>query len=263
MASACSSSSASWSATPDRRVWTSEPPSSSGVTSSPVAAFTSGGPPRKIVPVPRTMTVSSLIAGTYAPPAVHEPITSATCGMASGGHPGLVVEDPAEVVAIGEDLGLERQEGPARIDEVDARQPVLERDLLGAEVLPDGHRVVRAALDRGVVGDDHAGRPLDPPDAGDDAGARGLIVVQPGRRQRAQLEERRARVQQPLDPFADGQLAALAMTLDRALVATGAAARDRRLAVTEVGHERRQRIVVRPDLGAVGSSRLRRTGIAR
>ncbi len=62
-------------------MWSSEPPSSSGVTSSPVAAFTSGGPPRKIVPVPRTMTVSSLIAGTYAPPAVDEPITSATCGM--------------------------------------------------------------------------------------------------------------------------------------------------------------------------------------
>ena len=83
IASACSSSSASWSATPDRATWTSEPPSSSGVTSSPVAAFTSGGPPRKIVPVPLTMTVSSLIAGTYAPPAVHEPITSATCGMAA------------------------------------------------------------------------------------------------------------------------------------------------------------------------------------
>ena len=43
---------------------TPEAPSSSGVTSSPVAAFTSGGPPRKIVPVPVTMTVSSLIAGT-------------------------------------------------------------------------------------------------------------------------------------------------------------------------------------------------------
>ena len=51
------------------------------MTSSPVAAFTSGGPPRKIVPVPRTMTVSSDIAGTYAPPAVHEPITAATWGM--------------------------------------------------------------------------------------------------------------------------------------------------------------------------------------
>ncbi len=31
----------------------------------------------KIVPVPRTITVSSLIAGTYAPPAVQEPITTA------------------------------------------------------------------------------------------------------------------------------------------------------------------------------------------
>jgi hypothetical protein len=30
----------------------------------PVAAFTSGGPPMKIVPVPRTITVSSDIAGT-------------------------------------------------------------------------------------------------------------------------------------------------------------------------------------------------------
>ena len=172
--------------------------------------------------------------------------------MASGGHPCLVVEDAAEVVAIGEDLGLERQEGTARIDEVDAGQPVLERDLLGAEVLPDGHRVVRPALDRGVVGDDHAGRPLDPPDAGDDAGPRRLVVVQPGRRQRTQLEERRARVEQPLDPFADGQLAPLAMTRDRALVAAGAAAGDGCLPVTKIGDERRKGVVVRPDLGRRG-----------
>ena len=34
------------------------------VATSPVAAFTSGGPPRKIVPCSRTITVSSLIAGT-------------------------------------------------------------------------------------------------------------------------------------------------------------------------------------------------------
>ena len=53
------------------------------MTSSPVAAFTSGGPPRKIVPVPLTMIVSSDIAGTYAPPAVQEPITTAICGMPS------------------------------------------------------------------------------------------------------------------------------------------------------------------------------------
>ena len=59
----------------------SAPPRSSAETSSPVAAFTSGGPPMKIVPVPRTITVSSLIAGTYAPPAVDDPITTATCAI--------------------------------------------------------------------------------------------------------------------------------------------------------------------------------------
>ena len=57
------------------------PPSSSAVTTSAVAAFTSGGPARKIVPWFLTMMASSDIAGTYAPPAVHEPITAAIWGM--------------------------------------------------------------------------------------------------------------------------------------------------------------------------------------
>ena len=38
-------------------------------------------PAQKDRALPLTMTVSSLIAGTYAPPAVHEPITAAICGM--------------------------------------------------------------------------------------------------------------------------------------------------------------------------------------
>ena len=67
--------------TPETRACRSPPPSSSAVTTSPVAAFTSGGPPRKIVPWLRTITASSLIAGTYAPPAVHDPSTAAICGM--------------------------------------------------------------------------------------------------------------------------------------------------------------------------------------
>ena len=58
------SSSAKWSATPDCAVWTSAPPNSSAVTSSPVAALTSGGPARKIVPLPLTIIDSSDIAGT-------------------------------------------------------------------------------------------------------------------------------------------------------------------------------------------------------
>ncbi len=83
MASACASSLARWSATPDLVACTMPPPSSSAVTSSPVAAFTSGGPPRKIVPWFFTITTSSDMAGTYAPPAVHEPITAATCASPS------------------------------------------------------------------------------------------------------------------------------------------------------------------------------------
>ena len=75
---------------------------------------------------------------------------------AGGRHAGLVVEDPAEVLAVREDLGLEGQERAAGVDEVDAGQPVLERDLLGAQVLLDGDRVVGAALDRRVIGDDDA-----------------------------------------------------------------------------------------------------------
>ena len=38
---------------------------------------------------------------------------------------------------------------------------ILLGDLLGAQVLLDGHGVVRAALDGGVVGDDDALLPLD------------------------------------------------------------------------------------------------------
>ncbi|SLC96832.1 Uncharacterised protein [Mycobacteroides abscessus subsp. massiliense] len=81
MRSASLSSAARWSVTPEVRECRSPPPSSSAVTTSPVAAFTSGGPPRKMVPCLRTMTASSLIAGTYAPPAVQLPSTAAICGI--------------------------------------------------------------------------------------------------------------------------------------------------------------------------------------
>ncbi len=48
----------------------SAPPSSSVVTSSPVAALTSGGPARKTAPRSRTMIVWSQSVGVYAAPAV-------------------------------------------------------------------------------------------------------------------------------------------------------------------------------------------------
>ena len=58
-------------------------------------------------------------------------------------------------------------------------------------------------------------------DAGDDPRPRRRVVVHPVRGQRRELEERRAGVAEPLDPFAGGQLAAAAVALDRLLAAAG------------------------------------------
>lgn len=57
---------------------------------------------------------------------------------------------------VGEDVGLVRESGTTTLDEVHAGKAVLEGDLLGTEVLLDSEGVVSAALDGGVVGDDHA-----------------------------------------------------------------------------------------------------------
>ena len=164
------------------------------------------------------------------------------------GHPRLVVEDAPEMLAIGEDLGLQRQERAAGIDEIHAGQPVLERDLLRAHVLLDRHREVGAAFDRGVVGDDQHFAAGDAADAGDDAGRRRFVVVQVPGRQRRQLEKRRAGVEQLLDPLAHRQLALLAMALDVLRAAALAHAGD---ALAQFGDERRHAV-------AIGAKQVRR-----
>ena len=122
--------------------------------------------------------------------------------------PGLVVEDPAEVLLVGEDLVLKRQEGSARVDQVDAGEMIGQRHLLGPHVLPHGQRQVGAALDRGVVGHDQALHPLHHPDAGDHARRGGVVVVQAPGRQRREFEEGGAGVDQPVDAVADEEFAA-------------------------------------------------------
>jgi hypothetical protein len=54
---------------------------------------------------------------------------------------------------------------------------VLLRDLLSAQVLLDGQRIIRAALHRRVVGDDQHLLALDPPDAGDDPGGWHIVLI--------------------------------------------------------------------------------------
>ncbi len=132
-------------------------------------------------------------------------------GYRRGRQDRLVVEDPSEVLRVGEDLRLQRQEDAARIDQVDARQAVVEGDLLRPDVLADGLGEIAPALDARIVGDHQALATADPPDAGDDPRGRRLAAVQSPRGERRQLEKRRVGIEELRDPLARRQLAALAL----------------------------------------------------
>ena len=115
--------------------------------------------------------------GTYAPPAVELPKTSAIVGMPAGRRPREVAEQRA---AGDEDLLLGRQVGAAGLDQGDRRQPVLRGDLRGPQGFFSVHGLLRAALDGRVVGGDQALDALDHADAGDQRGAdRGSREPQP------------------------------------------------------------------------------------
>ena len=109
-------------------------------------------------------------------------------------HIGLVVENPTEVITIGENLILIGQIRTTRINEVDAGQVVLLGDLLCPNVFLDGHRVVRTAFNRGVIGNDHALMARNAPDACDNAGRRDFFPVHPMGRELGELEKRRAHI---------------------------------------------------------------------
>ncbi len=126
---------------------------------------------------------------------------------------GVVVEDPAVVLAVGEDLVLHRQEDAGRVDEIDHRQAVLERDLLRPQDLLDAERELRAGLHRGVVGDDHDVATVDPADPGDDAaaGCPAPLGVHAVGRPEADLEEGALRIAERRDPLPGRHLALLAL----------------------------------------------------
>jgi hypothetical protein len=81
------------------------------------------------------------------------------------------------VIAIGKHLGLVRQIGAARIHQIDAGEPVLGGNLLGAQMLFDGQRIICATLDGRVIANDHAGSAFDAADARNDPGAVDVAVI--------------------------------------------------------------------------------------
>ncbi len=173
-------------------------------------------------------------------------------GDAGGGKIGLIIKDAAEMLAIGKHFGLARQVGAAGIDQIDARQPVFECDLLRPQMLFHRDGEIGAALDGGVVGDDDAFAPLDPADAGDQSGAVDGVLIHAVRRERRQLKEWRAGIDDPQHPLARQQLAASDVTLPR----PGRAA-HRRLGATPLQflHQRAHLRRVGAEFDALGVNR--------
>ncbi|MPL74822.1 hypothetical protein SDC9_20641 [bioreactor metagenome] len=130
-------------------------------------------------------------------------------------HPRLIVEDPSEMVAVGEDLVLVGQVRAARVDQIDAGQIAFLGDLLRTQVFLHRHRVIGAALHRGVVRHHHHLEPHHPANTGDDTRARRGAVIHAMRRRRTDLEEGRARIEQPRHPLARRHLAARDMACRR------------------------------------------------
>ncbi len=123
-------------------------------------------------------------------------------------HTGLVVEDASEMLPVGKDLGLHRQKRATRVDEVDAGEAVLERDLLGAQVLLHRHRVVGAALDGGIVGDDQGLAAGDAADSRDHSSGWRFAVVEVVGGEGRELEKGRGGIEQRIDTLASEHLAA-------------------------------------------------------
>ncbi len=124
------------------------------------------------------------------------------------------------MLAVGKHVVLARQVRATRIDQVDTGQVVLRSDRLRAQVFFYRNRVVSAAFDRRVIGDDHAFETVDPADAANQS-TRGNLVfaVKFVTGELADFEKRRAGVDQPIDAIARQQLAAVEVFPARTLTA--------------------------------------------
>ena len=201
------SSATSRSPTPDLRQCTREPPSSSWVTSSPIAARTRCGPASAIEPRPLTIGTKSASPGMYAVPAAHGPISAATCGITPRSDH-LLAE---QVAAAGEqraDRLLDPRAG--RVEQPDQRDPLGQRQLAQPRDLELAGHAHRARHHREVVGGDRDQPAVDLAVAGDHAVGRRLLALhRPLGEVRPAVDpelDERALVDQQGEPLARGQL---------------------------------------------------------
>ena len=133
---------------------------------------------------------------------------------AAGGHATLIEESGAEMVLSWEHLVLLGQERAAAIHEIEARQPVLPRDLLRADVLGDGFGEEAAPFDRRIVCDEHAWRALHNADPGHEPRRPDFVSVEPPSRHGAYFQERAQRIDQHVNPFPHHDLVSRMVTRD-------------------------------------------------
>ena len=127
---------------------------------------------------------------------------------------GVVAKDAAEIVFIGKDFILHRQEDAGRIDEVNYGQGAFKSDALGANQLLGGLRKEGAGFYSRIVGDDHARNAGDVTDAGDSprGGNVSPLLVHFVSRPEPDLEKLRVFVKQKTDAFSRRQSPHLALT---------------------------------------------------
>jgi hypothetical protein len=119
-------------------------------------------------------------------------------------------------------------------------------------MLLDRHRIVGAALDRGIVGHDHALPAHDAPNPGDQPGGMDLVLIHAEGRHRRDLEERAAGIEKLVHPLAGKQLSPRMM----ALAGLGRpAAGDLGALVGEVADEFRHRLRIGAEVFAAGIDR--------
>ena len=81
---------------------------------------------------------------------------------AHGAHDGVVAEDAAEIVGIGENIFLQRQKYARGIDQINRGNVIFDGNILRADDFLRREREERSGLHRGVVGDDHHQAAADP-----------------------------------------------------------------------------------------------------
>src|SRR5688572_6857320 len=113
------------------------------------------------------------------------------------------------MIAVRENLRLQREEGASRIDKINTRQVVLKGNLLGAKVLLHRYREIRPALNRGIIRDDNGAVAFNGGHSRNDSCTRRLIPVHAACGQSAEFQKRGGGVEQLRDAVTNKHLAAI------------------------------------------------------